>query len=79
VRGFLNTRNEMKEVKLSFRQVLEKELYILEDEFKLLWDLRHNHDLMKALREILVKIKEIKKLLELHPKIICPNCNKKIN
>ena len=63
----------------SFRQVLENEINNLNNDFRLLWVLRHYHSLQYPLQRIILKIKALKGLLKFHPKKKCPNCGCHLN
>jgi len=63
----------------SFRQIVVDEINNLKNDFRLLWVLRHYHNLQDPLYRILIKLKALDVLLKHTPKKKCLNCGCDLN
>ena len=63
----------------STRQYCIDELDNLNNDFRLLWKLRHHHNVYYPLYRILIKQRAIKNLLKFHPEQTCLNCGQILN
>jgi hypothetical protein len=63
----------------SFRQIVVDEINNLKNDFRLLWVLRHYHNLQDPLYRILIKLKALDVLLKRTPKKKCLNCGCDLN
>ncbi len=63
----------------SMRQLLLDEICNLQNDFRLLFLLRHYHQLALPMKNIIEKLRECKKLLIFYPTVKCLDCGKIIN
>jgi len=68
-------KNKLEIMEKSFRQTLLDLIDNLNNDFRLLWGLRHNNSLYDPLLLILYKLRGLKELLKFHPEIRCSKCN----